>query len=150
MDPSSPSHKPEDRLSRVEASAEANAVAISQLREEATDCRSGVSDLFSDLRAGFSDLRAGQALLAQFLVEQRELNAEFHHSTNAARDRIDQTLAEYRKILDSVAARQHQSRQSSVSWNNTTVGLSANLLFPDIPSLQPVLAKTNASVNSSV
>ena len=109
---------PEDRLSRVEAIAEANAIAIREnaiainhlreenaiainhLREEAADCRNQLREEAANFRAGFSELREGNALLAQFLVEQRELNAEFRRNTNAALDRIDRTLAEFRKTLD--------------------------------------------------
>ena len=105
MDTTSDSNGSGDRLSRVEAIAEANAIAISQLREES-----------ADFRASFSKLREGQALLTQILVEQRELNAEFRRSTNvaldefrrstnAALDRIDLTLGEFRKILDYLLSR---------------------------------------------
>ena len=71
----------EKRLDRVEAIARANVEAV------------------ANHQAIINELREGQALLTQFLVEQREQNAEFRRTTNATLDRMERTQRELAETL---------------------------------------------------
>ncbi len=65
-----------------------NAIAIRQLEQESEDFWAEVLGL----QASFNESWEKQVLLAQILVEQRELNAEFCCSANVALDTTVQVV----------------------------------------------------------
>ena len=83
----------ENRLDKIEAIAKANVKAV------------------ANHQAIINELREGQALLTQFLVEQREQNAEFRRTTNATLDRMERIQREQAETLAAQGRRMEEQNR---------------------------------------